>query len=49
MATSDAVPNSDIVFRRDGIGKYAVVFSHGFLDDQYVWKTMIDQLTASDF
>jgi len=24
-------------------------FSHGFLDDQYVWKTMIDQLTASDF
>jgi len=49
MATSDAVPNSDIVSRRDGIGKYAVVFSHGFLDDQYVWKTMIDQLTASDF
>jgi uncharacterized circularly permuted ATP-grasp superfamily protein len=25
------------------------VFSHGFLDDQYVWKTLIDELTASDF
>ena len=49
MASSEAVPNSDIVFRRDGIGNYAAVFSHGFLDDQYVWKPMIDQLTSSDF
>jgi pimeloyl-ACP methyl ester carboxylesterase len=49
MASSEAVPNSDIVLRRDGTGDYAAVFSHGFLDDQYVWKTMIDQLTASDF
>ncbi len=49
MASSEAVPNSDIVFRRDGIGTYAAVFSHGFLDDQYVWSTMIDQLTASNF
>ena len=49
MATSESVPNSDIVFRRDGAGDYAAVFSHGFLDDQYVWLTMVDQLTASDF
>jgi pimeloyl-ACP methyl ester carboxylesterase len=49
MASSEAVPNSDIVLRRDGTGDYAAVFSHGFLDDQYVWSTMIDQLTASNF
>jgi pimeloyl-ACP methyl ester carboxylesterase len=49
MASQEAVPNSDIVFRRDGTGDYAAVFSHGFLDDHYVWKSMIDQLRASDF
>src|SRR5882762_2718163 len=49
MASSEPIPNSDIVLRRDGTGDYAAVFSHGFLDDQYVWSTMIDQLTASDF
>jgi pimeloyl-ACP methyl ester carboxylesterase len=49
MAGSEPIPNSDIVIRRDGTGDYAAVFSHGFLDDQYVWSTMIDQLTASDF
>jgi pimeloyl-ACP methyl ester carboxylesterase len=49
MASSEAVPNSDIVLRRDGVGDYAAVFSHGFLDDQYVWSTLIDQLTAADF
>jgi pimeloyl-ACP methyl ester carboxylesterase len=49
MATSEAVPHSDIVLRRDGTGDYAAVFSHGFLDDQYVWRTLIDQLTASGF
>jgi pimeloyl-ACP methyl ester carboxylesterase len=49
MAISEAVPHSDIVFRRDGVGDYAVVFAHGILDDQYVWKAVIDQLTASEF
>jgi pimeloyl-ACP methyl ester carboxylesterase len=49
MQSSEPIPNSDIVIRRDGTGDYAAVFSHGFLDDQYVWSTMIDQLTASDF
>jgi pimeloyl-ACP methyl ester carboxylesterase len=48
MASSEAVPHSDIVLRRDGTGNFAAVFSHGFLDDQYVWLTMIDQLTASN-
>src|ERR1700756_858411 len=49
MASSQTIPHSDIVIRREGTGDYAAVFSHGFLDDQYVWSTMIDQLTASDF
>jgi pimeloyl-ACP methyl ester carboxylesterase len=49
MQSSEPIPESDIVLRRDGIGDYAAVFSHGFLDDQYVWSTMIDQLTAADF
>jgi pimeloyl-ACP methyl ester carboxylesterase len=49
MASSEPIPNSDIAIRRDGRGDYAAVFSHGFLDDQYVWSTMVDQLTASDF
>jgi pimeloyl-ACP methyl ester carboxylesterase len=49
MASSEPIPNSDIVIRRDGTGDYAAVFSHGFLDDQYVWSTMIDQLTVPDF
>ena len=48
MASSQAVANSDIVFRRDGTGNFAAVFSHGFLDDQYVWSTMIDHLAASN-
>jgi pimeloyl-ACP methyl ester carboxylesterase len=49
MASSEAVPNSDIVIRREGVGDYAAVFSHGFLDDQYVWQRLIDRLTAANF
>jgi pimeloyl-ACP methyl ester carboxylesterase len=49
MAISEAVPNSDFVLHRDGVGDYAVVFVHGFLDDQNVWQAVIDQLTVSDF
>jgi pimeloyl-ACP methyl ester carboxylesterase len=49
MASAERIPNSDVVLRRDGTGDYAAVFSHGFLDDQYVWSTTIDQLTTSEF
>jgi pimeloyl-ACP methyl ester carboxylesterase len=49
MASSAPVPNGEFVFRRDGSGDYAVVFVHGFLDDQHVWNSIIDKLTVSDF
>lgn len=49
MASLEPVPNSDFVYSRNGRGDYAVVFVHGFLDDQHVWKTIVDNLTASDF
>jgi pimeloyl-ACP methyl ester carboxylesterase len=49
MASSEPVPNGEFVFRRDGSGPYAVVFVHGFLDDQHVWDSIVDKLTVSDF
>ena len=47
--SSATIPNSDIVFRRDGAGDRALVFLHGFLDDQYVWNPVIADLTAPGF
>lgn len=49
MVSSATIPNSDIVFRRDGTGDRALVFVHGFLDDQYVWNPVIADLTAPGF
>jgi pimeloyl-ACP methyl ester carboxylesterase len=49
MASTETVPHSDFVFRRDRSGSYAVVFVHGFLDDQHVWGPIIDRLTVSEF
>ena len=49
MASSVTVPNSDIVFRRGGAGDRAIVFVHGFLDDQYVWSPLIAELTGSEY
>jgi pimeloyl-ACP methyl ester carboxylesterase len=49
MASSATIPNSDIVFRRDGAGDRAIVFMHGFLDDQHVWSPVAAELTASEF
>ncbi|MEV6175243.1 alpha/beta hydrolase [Streptomyces sp. NPDC051954] len=49
MASSTTIPNSDIVFRRGGAGGRAIVFMHGFLDDQYVWNPVIAELAASEF
>src|SRR5260370_20721992 len=49
MASTEPVPNSDFAFRRDGSGSYAVVFVHGFLDDQHIWEPVIEKLSVSDF
>jgi pimeloyl-ACP methyl ester carboxylesterase len=42
--TSDRIPHTDVTFRRNGEGGRAVVFVHGFLDDQYVWEKVIAEL-----
>ena len=47
--SSATIPNSDIGFRRDGSGERALVFVHGFLDDQYVWDSVIADLSAPGF
>jgi pimeloyl-ACP methyl ester carboxylesterase len=44
MTISEQIPNSDVTFLRRGEGEAAVVFVHGFLDDQYVWDKVIDEL-----
>lgn len=49
MATSATIPNSDIVLRRSGDGDNAVVFVHGFLDDQYAWDPVLADLSAPGF
>ncbi len=49
MTTSATIPNSDIVFRRDRDGHRALVFVHGFLDDQHVWGPVLAELSAPGF
>jgi len=49
MATSATIPNSDIVFRRDGAGDRAVVFMHGWIDDLHVWNPVIAELSTLGF
>jgi alpha-beta hydrolase superfamily lysophospholipase len=49
MTTSATIPNSDIVFRRDRDGHSALVFVHGFLDDQHVWGPVLAELSAPGF
>ena len=49
MATSASIPNTDIVFRRDRDGPRALVFVHGFLDDQHVWDPVLADLSAPGF
>ena len=47
MTISEQIPNGGVAFRRRGEGATAVVFVHGFLDDQSVWDTVIDELTTA--
>jgi pimeloyl-ACP methyl ester carboxylesterase len=49
MATSATIPNSDIAFRRDGVGERAAVFMHGWIDDLHVWGPVIAELSGSGF
>ena len=44
--TSERVPGTNITYRRHGVGRRAMVFVHGFLDDQHVWDTTIAELTT---
>jgi pimeloyl-ACP methyl ester carboxylesterase len=41
--------NTDMAFRRNGEGDCAVVFVHGFLDDQHVWDEVIAALETPGF
>jgi pimeloyl-ACP methyl ester carboxylesterase len=44
MTISEQILDSDARFLRHGEGALAVVFVHGFLDDQHVWDKVIDEL-----
>src|SRR6058998_2184460 len=44
MTIAEQIPDSDATFLRRGEGELAVVFVHGFLDDQHVWDEVIDEL-----
>ncbi|MGW5464046.1 alpha/beta fold hydrolase [Streptomyces sp. NPDC003996] len=43
---TERVGHSDVRLRRTGDGDVAVVFIHGFLDDQYIWDSLTAQLTT---
>lgn len=43
---TERIGTSDVRFRRQGEGDFAVVFVHGFLDDQYVWDGLIGELAT---
>lgn len=43
---TERIGTSDVRFRRQGEGDFAVLFVHGFLDDQYVWDGLISELTT---
>ncbi|MFJ1975358.1 alpha/beta fold hydrolase [Streptomyces sp. NPDC087903] len=49
LTRTERVADTDIRFRRRGTGDTALVFVHGFLDDQYVWDGVIDALAAPGF
>jgi pimeloyl-ACP methyl ester carboxylesterase len=41
--------HTDIAVRRHGEGERAVVFVHGFLDDQHIWEQVIARLNTPGF
>jgi pimeloyl-ACP methyl ester carboxylesterase len=49
MLTLERIPHTDITFRRQGEGERAIVFVHGFLDDQHVWDDVIAALQTPGF
>jgi len=48
MPIAEQIPDSDATFLRRGEGELAVVFVHGFLDDQHVWDKVIDELKTPE-
>ena len=49
MLTLERIAHTDITFRRQGEGDRAIVFVHGFLDDQHVWDEVIAALETPGF
>jgi pimeloyl-ACP methyl ester carboxylesterase len=49
MTRTERIDGTDSRFRRQGSGGHALVFVHGFLDDQYVWDGVIAELTTPGF
>ncbi|MGW3248020.1 alpha/beta fold hydrolase [Streptomyces sp. NPDC001070] len=45
--TTERIGTTDVRFRRRGRGDRALVFVHGFLDDQYVWEPLTAELTTA--
>lgn len=45
---TERIADTDLRFRRNGTGEAALVFVHGFLDDQYVWDGLIAELGSED-
>jgi pimeloyl-ACP methyl ester carboxylesterase len=45
--TTERIGTTDVRFRRQGTGDRALVFVHGFLDDQYVWEPLTAELTTA--
>jgi pimeloyl-ACP methyl ester carboxylesterase len=45
---TERIADTDLRFRRNGAGDAALVFVHGFLDDQYGWDGVIAELGRED-
>jgi pimeloyl-ACP methyl ester carboxylesterase len=46
MPAAEAIATTDTAVRRHGEGDRAIVFVHGFLDDQHVWDEVIARLES---